>query len=101
MNIKTTCAPNVCLAIALSLATLHAQQTADPAESRFQRLDTNADGFLSKEEWMQTKAARKEPKRANKRFARMDLNGDGQVSKEEFLAPKSEGSAQDQGGAGE
>jgi hypothetical protein len=101
MNMNTTCAPTVCLAIALSLTTLHAQQADDSAESRFQRLDTNADGSLSKEEWMQTKAARKEPKRANKRFARMDQNGDGQVSKEEFLAPKTEGPAQEQGGAGE
>jgi hypothetical protein len=101
MNMNKTCAPTVCLAIALPLATLHAQQTADPADSRFQRLDTNGDGFLSKDEWMAIKSARKDPKRANKRFSRMDQNSDGQISKEEFLAPKTEEKAQDQAGGEE
>jgi Ca2+-binding EF-hand superfamily protein len=101
MNKNKNCAPSVCLAIALPLATLHAQQTADPAESRFQRLDTNADGLLSKEEWAQSKSARKDPKRAKKRFARMDQNSDGQISKDEFLAPKTEETAPDQGGSEE
>jgi Ca2+-binding EF-hand superfamily protein len=96
-----TCAATVCLAIALPLATLHAQQNADPADSRFERLDTNGDGLLSKDEWIQSKNARQDPKRANKRFARMDQNSDGQISQKEFLASKNDEAAPDQGGAEE
>jgi Ca2+-binding EF-hand superfamily protein len=101
MNITKTCLPTACLAITLTVTSLHGQQGADSADSRFQRLDNNGDGFLSKDEWMKTKAARKDPKRAQKRFSRMDQNSDGQISQEEFLAPKTEKTAQDQGGANE
>jgi Ca2+-binding EF-hand superfamily protein len=92
MNITKTCLPTACLAITLTVTSLHGQQGADSADSRFQRLDTNGDGFLSKDEWMAIKSARKDPKRAQKRFARMDQNGDGQASKQEFLASKTEAS---------
>ena len=101
MNITKTCLPTACLAITLTVTSLHGQQGADSADSRFQRLDTNGDGFLSKDEWMAIKSARKDPKRANKRFSRMDQNSDGQISKEEFLAPKTEEKAQDQAGGEE
>lgn len=88
MNLNKICVPTACWAIAFLLTTLHAQQTRDPAESLFQRLNTHGDDLLSKD-----------PKRANKSFARLDQNGDGQVSKAEFLSSKTGETAQEQGGA--
>jgi hypothetical protein len=90
------------LVLAFSLTTLHAEENAGTEDSRFQRLDTNGDGFLSKDEWMAIKSSRKDPKRANKRFARMDQNSDGQITQEEFLAPKNDkAGSPEQGSANE
>ena len=88
MNLNKICVPTACWAIAFLLTTLHAQQTRDPAESLFQRLNTHGDDLLSKD-----------PKSANKSFARLDQNGEGQVSKAGFLSSKTEETAQEQGGA--
>jgi Ca2+-binding EF-hand superfamily protein len=46
-----------------------------PAERRFKRLDTNADGFVSREEFY---AGRPDP------FVKMDANKDGKLTLEEM-----------------
>ena len=57
----------------------------DPEEA-FKNLDTNKDGFLSKEEFLAGPRAKKDPAKAEEHFKAMDKNGDGKVSLEEFKA---------------
>jgi hypothetical protein len=58
---------------------------AEKRAAQFTRLDKNADGALTKEEFMATKAAEKKPEQAAKVFARRDKDGNGSLSKEEFV----------------
>lgn len=47
------------------------------------KIDTNGDGFVSKDEMLAAHA-----ERVNKHFAKMDTNNDGKLSKEEMKAGK-------------
>jgi Ca2+-binding EF-hand superfamily protein len=55
----------------------------DP-EAILKSLDTNKDGSVSKEEYLASKKAQKDPAKAGKRFEKADANKDGKLSKEEF-----------------
>lgn len=57
----------------------------DPAEM-FKRLDANADGSLSKDEYLANPRAKQDPAKAGERFAMLDKDKDGKLSKEEFAA---------------
>ena len=65
----------------------------DPAElaaiagERFQRIDRNRDGLLSREEFLAGRAAGA-AERATADFARMDANRDGEVSRVEFVGDR-------------
>ncbi len=63
-------------AILLDLRTF-AEQAKKQRSDRFQKLDSNSDGKLSRQEFNGPKA----------RFDAMDRDGDGQLSSEEFQAP--------------
>ena len=55
-------------------------------EEIFKKLDTNGDGFLSKEEYLASPRAKKDPAAAEKKYAELDKKGDGKVTLEEFKA---------------
>jgi len=55
-------------------------------EEIFKKLDTNGDGFLSKEEYLASPGAKKDPAKAEERYKAMDKKGDGKVTLEEFSA---------------
>ena len=57
----------------------------DP-EAVFKKLDSNSDGNVTKEEFLASKKAKKDPAKANKRFEKVDANNDGKISKEEAVA---------------
>jgi hypothetical protein len=61
----------------------------NPAEY-FKKLDTNNDGFLSKEEFMARAEKAPDPAKAKarleERFTSLDTNKDGKISLEEFIA---------------
>ena len=53
-------------------------------EKRFGKLDSNSDGFLTKDEFKDSKMAKKQGPKAEKRFARWDKDSDGKLSKDEW-----------------
>ena len=53
-------------------------------EEMFKKLDTNADGSISKDEFKAAPFAQKEPDKADKMFGFKDTDKDGKLSKEEF-----------------
>ena len=57
----------------------------DPAKA-FAKVDANADGTATKEEFMATPKAQKDPEKAAKRFTKMDADANGSVSLDEFKA---------------
>lgn len=57
------------------------------AAERFKRMDGDANGILSKDEFRAHMRAKK-GERKQKKFARMDTNGNGTVERDEFLAHK-------------
>jgi hypothetical protein len=57
----------------------------DPAKA-FAKIDTNADGTATKEEFMATPKAQKDAEKAAKRFTKMDADANGSVSLDEFKA---------------
>ncbi len=70
------------IALWLVPAALRAAETGlDWLAERFMEWDSNGDGMVSEEEFMDMVK-----KRAQARFAAMDRNGDGQVTEEEFRA---------------
>jgi len=48
-----------------------AKPKLDPAE-QFKKLDTNGDGKISKEEWMASKHAQKDPAKAEAQFKKLE-----------------------------
>lgn len=55
-------------------------------EAVFKKLDSNSDGNVTKEEFLASKKAKKDPAKATKRFEKADANKDGKISKEEVVA---------------
>lgn len=82
-----------------SLALVSLSHSAEPAANdegtkksnravQFGKLDKNADGSLSKDEFMDRPSIKSDPasaEKAAKAFSKMDANGDGVLSKEEFV----------------
>ena len=58
---------------------------ADPAKA-FAKVDANADGAATKEEFMATPKAQKDPEKAAKKFTKMDTDANGSLSLDEFKA---------------
>jgi hypothetical protein len=56
-------------------------------EELFQKADSNKNGDISKEEFMDTNSAKRSPLKASISFATMDLNKDSTLSLEEFKNP--------------
>ena len=71
----------VAFVLAISVATMASIATAAAPEQRFEKLDTNGDGRLSREE---TSAY---PELA-KQFAKIDANKDGFISHDELTAKR-------------
>jgi hypothetical protein len=63
-------------------------------QQRFDSLDTNKDGQVTKEEFMATPHQRGNPEQM---FKTMDVNGDGSLTKDEFCSGKGKGMGQGQG----
>lgn len=72
----------VIFVVAICLVTMAAVATAAAPEQRFEKLDTNRDGRLSREE------AAAYPELA-KQFAKIDANKDGFISLDELTAKRS------------
>jgi hypothetical protein len=53
-------------------------------EAQFKKLDTNGDGKVSKEEFLASKHAQKDPAKAEAQFKKLDKDGDGFLTLEEF-----------------
>lgn len=80
----------LCAILACGVLTLRAEDApkkphATPEEI-FKKLDTNGDGFLSKEEYLASPRAKKDPAAAEKHYEAMDTKKDGKVTLEEFKA---------------
>jgi Ca2+-binding EF-hand superfamily protein len=82
------------MALLFAASTAVGAETEKPAEGKkkrdpeaqFKRLDADADGAVSKEEWNASRPAKKDPERAAKAFTAKDKDGDGKLTKEEFAA---------------
>jgi Ca2+-binding EF-hand superfamily protein len=64
---------------------------------QFGKLDKNADGSLSKDEFMDRPSVKSDPASAEKVakvFSKMDANGDGVLSKDEFVHAGKNGGSQ-------
>ena len=55
-------------------------------EEFFKRLDTNADGSVSKDEYLASPRAKQDPAKGAENFGKMDKDSDGKLTKEEFAA---------------
>ena len=71
-----------------------------PPEERFKKLDTNADGSLSPDEFKASPMAQRNPERANEIFKKMDADANGSVSLDEFKKHRSERPHRRPGGRG-
>ncbi len=94
-TILTLCALAICGAF-----TLHAADGNKPKkpqegkpgagghnpEEIFKKLDTNNDGFVSKDEFMAGPRAKEDPAKAAERFKMLDKKGEGKITLEEFKA---------------
>ena len=85
------------IALALISATAVNAQDKVKGDKAFTKLDGNADGLISKAEFITFKGDKTnkkgEPKNFEKQFAKKDLNGDGNIDRPEFdkaLAAKAE-----------
>lgn len=91
-----------CAILLLPSPALLAEDAApDKREAMFKRLDTNGDGSISKEEWMASKGAQKNPEQAAKKFTSMDKDSNGNVSKEEYTKVSGGGKKSDATDGGE
>lgn len=80
------------LATSALLLPAHAEEGTDkpkpdPAKA-FAKIDTNADGTATKEEFMASPKAQKDPEKAAKKFGKMDTDANGSLSLDEFKAAK-------------
>ncbi len=57
-------------------------------EEMFKKLDKDANGSVSKEEFLAGPFGKKDPTKAEETFKKKDKDGDGSLSKEEFLPKK-------------
>ncbi|MBJ7327969.1 MAG: EF-hand domain-containing protein [Chthoniobacterales bacterium] len=79
---------------------------ADPTKA-FAKMDANSDGTVTKEEFMATPKAQKDPEKAAKKFGKMDTDANGSLSLDEFKASavkkdkKDDKAASDGGGSEE
>jgi hypothetical protein len=55
-------------------------------EEIMKRLDTNADGSVSKDEYMAGPRAKQDPAKGAEQFTKLDKDSDGKLTKEEFAA---------------
>jgi len=55
-------------------------------EERFKKLDTNSDGTISKEEFLASPRAQKDPEKARKAFEEKDKDKNGSLDKAEIAA---------------
>jgi len=60
-------------------------------EEMFKKLDTDGDGFISKEEFLASPRAQENKEKAEARFTELDTNKDGKLSKEEMAAGHKKG----------
>jgi Ca2+-binding EF-hand superfamily protein len=84
------------LSFLLCAGSITAEESGSGMESApkwVQKMDTDEDGYISKEEWLADRRAdaekRDKPfneKKLNKRFSQMDADGDGKISGDEFNA---------------
>ena len=78
------------LATSALMLPCRAQEAADKPkrtpEEAFAKLDKNSDGAVSKEEFMASKKAQKDPEKAAKKFGKMDTDANGSLSLDEFKA---------------
>ncbi len=85
----------VVAAFSLQIAAEEAQEPAPQKKcgKYFQKMDTDGDGTITKEEWKQN---------CNEKFKKMDADGDGSVSQEEMKACRKEkwGGLKEKGAAG-
>jgi Ca2+-binding EF-hand superfamily protein len=81
------------LLLSVSLATAADKGDKKDPEAIFKNLDTNKDGSVSKEEYLASKKAQKDPDKAGKHFEKLDANKDGKLSKEELGAAESKAAA--------
>jgi len=99
MKHKITAFLGACAAFSLAQPVL-AEDTSPPTKppggekhnptEYFKKLDTNNDGFLSKEEFLARAEKAPDPAKAKarleERFTQLDTNKDGKISLEEFIA---------------
>ena len=89
-TLKTTILVTATAMLGISSAVLHADEDSGPdmaaaRAKKFDLLDKNADGCLSKEESMATEKNQQNPERAAKGFERTDKDANGSLSKKEFV----------------
>ncbi len=60
-------------------------------EEIFKKLDADADGFISKDEFMASPRAQENKEKAEARFTELDADKDGKLSKDEFMAGHKKG----------
>lgn len=90
--ITTLCALTLCGALS-SIAAKGAKNGGNGGdkphhnpEEVFKKLDSNNDGSISKEEFLEGPRAKANPAKAAEHFKMMDKDGDGKLSLEEFKA---------------
>ncbi len=86
-SLVTVAALCVSLAFAGAADAAQAKAAKAPKQDRFEKCDTNKDGFLSKEEFKAC-SKRMKPENVDKRFAAVDTDKDGKISKAEWDATK-------------
>lgn len=78
------------LATSALLVPCRAQEAPDKAkrtpEETLAKLDKNSDGAVSKDEFMASKMAQKNPEKAAKRFTKMDADANGSLNLDELKA---------------
>lgn len=83
--------------LAIAAVTVNAEDAKKPEagakkkpspEEMFKKLDKDANGSVSKEEFLASPAAKKDEAKATERFTKLDKNADGSLSKEEFTPKK-------------